>query len=71
MLSSIWSWTWFLSCQDGCKMGCFICLVLVLGWACASYVRNREIKLMNNTIKADQSSACYNAFEGIWRTQSA
>ncbi|KAJ4959022.1 hypothetical protein NE237_026133 [Protea cynaroides] len=31
--------------------GCFICLILALGWVCASYVRNREIRHMKNSIK--------------------
>ncbi|XP_019190469.1 PREDICTED: uncharacterized protein LOC109184862 isoform X2 [Ipomoea nil] len=32
--------------------GYVICLVLALGWACAAYVRNREIKRMKHRIKS-------------------
>ncbi|CAI8619743.1 unnamed protein product [Vicia faba] len=35
--------------------GCFICLTLALGWALASYVRNREIKQMKDAMKKGNS----------------
>ncbi|XP_014510381.1 uncharacterized protein LOC106769323 [Vigna radiata var. radiata] len=35
--------------------GCMICLTLALGWACASYVRNREIKQMKDCMKNGNS----------------
>ncbi|KAG5058751.1 hypothetical protein JHK86_013747 [Glycine max] len=35
--------------------GCLICLTLALGWACAAYVRNREIKQMKDCMKNDNS----------------
>ncbi|KAI5383080.1 uncharacterized protein LOC127102170 [Lathyrus oleraceus] len=35
--------------------GCFICLTLALGWALASYVRNREIKQMKDAMKNGNS----------------
>ncbi|XP_056166958.1 uncharacterized protein LOC130138056 isoform X1 [Syzygium oleosum] len=37
--------------------GCFICLVLALGWACAAYVRNREIKRMKDSSRRGNSFA--------------
>nr|KYP67480.1 hypothetical protein KK1_023822 [Cajanus cajan] len=35
--------------------GCLICLILALGWACAAYVRNREIKQMKDCMKMGNS----------------
>ncbi|KAG4999169.1 hypothetical protein JHK87_020241 [Glycine soja] len=35
--------------------GCLICLTLALGWACAAYVRNREIKQMKDCMKNGNS----------------
>ncbi|BAT72871.1 hypothetical protein VIGAN_01031400 [Vigna angularis var. angularis] len=35
--------------------GCMICLTLALGWACAAYVRNREIKQMKDCMKNGNS----------------
>ncbi|WJX41018.1 hypothetical protein P8452_28437 [Trifolium repens] len=35
--------------------GCLICLTLALGWALASYVRNREIKQMKDAMKNGNS----------------
>ncbi|XP_027919968.1 uncharacterized protein LOC114178328 [Vigna unguiculata] len=35
--------------------GCIICLTLALGWACAAYVRNREIKQMKDCMKNGNS----------------
>ncbi|CAJ1937054.1 unnamed protein product [Sphenostylis stenocarpa] len=35
--------------------GCIICLTLALGWACAAYVRNREIKQMKGCMKNGNS----------------
>ncbi|MED6171333.1 hypothetical protein PIB30_039865 [Stylosanthes scabra] len=35
--------------------GCLICLALALGWALAAYVRNREIKQMNDAMKNGNS----------------
>ncbi|KAM7275509.1 hypothetical protein ACFE04_017375 [Oxalis oulophora] len=32
--------------------GCVICLILAFGWACAAYVRNREIKRINDSFRA-------------------
>ncbi|RZC51411.1 hypothetical protein C5167_019836 [Papaver somniferum] len=32
--------------------GCFICLFLALGWALASYVRNREVRRLKDNMKA-------------------
>ncbi|KAH9613256.1 hypothetical protein KSS87_008443 [Heliosperma pusillum] len=37
--------------------GCLICLLLAFGWACAAYVRNREIKEMKNEMKCGNSLA--------------
>ncbi|GAB4852657.1 hypothetical protein Ancab_016872 [Ancistrocladus abbreviatus] len=37
--------------------GCVICLALALGWAFASYVRNREIKCMKDSMKHGNSFA--------------
>ncbi|KEH21336.1 uncharacterized protein [Medicago truncatula] len=37
------------------KKGCFICLTLALGWALASYVRNREIKQMKEAMQNGNS----------------
>ncbi|KAJ4840009.1 hypothetical protein Tsubulata_035112 [Turnera subulata] len=37
--------------------GCFICLTLALGWACAAFVRNREIKQMKDSMRAGNSFA--------------
>ncbi|XP_019436605.1 PREDICTED: uncharacterized protein LOC109342969 [Lupinus angustifolius] len=31
--------------------GCLICLILAFGWACAAYVRNREIKRIQNSMQ--------------------
>ncbi|KAL9224545.1 hypothetical protein vseg_000569 [Gypsophila vaccaria] len=35
--------------------GCMICLILAFGWACAAYVRNREIKQMKTAMKSGNS----------------
>ncbi|KMT03204.1 hypothetical protein BVRB_8g197530 [Beta vulgaris subsp. vulgaris] len=35
--------------------GCLICLILAFGWACAAYVRNREIKRMKNEARRGNS----------------
>ncbi|KAG6770057.1 hypothetical protein POTOM_025724 [Populus tomentosa] len=35
--------------------GCAICLILALGWACAAYVRNREIKRIKDSMRAGNS----------------
>ncbi|KAH9762623.1 Ceramide glucosyltransferase [Citrus sinensis] len=35
--------------------GCMICLILALGWACAAYVRNREIKRMKDGMRCGNS----------------
>ncbi|KAL9242321.1 hypothetical protein vseg_016334 [Gypsophila vaccaria] len=42
--------------------GCVICLLLAFGWACAAFVRNREIKEMKNEMKRGNSLAflCHN-----------
>ncbi|XP_062090904.1 uncharacterized protein LOC133797115 isoform X1 [Humulus lupulus] len=37
--------------------GCLICLILALGWACAAYVRNREIKRLKDSMQAGNSFA--------------
>ncbi|PSS15566.1 Ceramide glucosyltransferase-A like [Actinidia chinensis var. chinensis] len=37
--------------------GCFICLTLAFGWACAAYVRNREIRQMKNSMRGGNSFA--------------
>ncbi|XP_022960956.1 uncharacterized protein LOC111461602 isoform X1 [Cucurbita moschata] len=37
--------------------GCVICLVLAFGWACAAYVRNREIKRIKGRVRAGNSFA--------------
>ncbi|KAF8393452.1 hypothetical protein HHK36_021696 [Tetracentron sinense] len=37
--------------------GCFICLILAFGWACAAYVRNREIRRMKDSVKGGNSFA--------------
>lgn len=37
--------------------GCIICLVLAFGWACAAYVRNREIKRIKGRVRAGNSFA--------------
>lgn len=37
--------------------GCLICLALALGWALAAYVRNREIKRMEEETRRDNSFA--------------
>ncbi|XP_077210826.1 uncharacterized protein LOC143846275 [Tasmannia lanceolata] len=37
--------------------GCFICLLLALGWVCAAYVRNREIRRMKNNIEGGNAFA--------------
>ncbi|KAL6221071.1 hypothetical protein ACLB2K_008823 [Fragaria x ananassa] len=37
--------------------GCSICLILALGWACAAYVRNREIKRMKDSMQRGNSFA--------------
>ncbi|OIW08926.1 hypothetical protein TanjilG_05902 [Lupinus angustifolius] len=35
--------------------GCLICLILAFGWACAAYVRNREIKRIKNSVQNGNS----------------
>ncbi|KAJ6435455.1 hypothetical protein OIU84_000607 [Salix udensis] len=37
--------------------GCLICLILALGWACAAYVRNREIRRIKDSMRAGNSLA--------------
>lgn len=37
--------------------GCLICLTLALGWACAAYVRGREIRQMKDSMKCGNSFA--------------
>ncbi|KAL6224084.1 hypothetical protein ACLB2K_002940 [Fragaria x ananassa] len=37
--------------------GCLICLLLALGWACAAYVRNREIKRIKDSMQRGNSFA--------------
>lgn len=37
--------------------GCFICLILALGWVCAAYVRNREIRQMKESMRSGNSFA--------------
>ncbi|KAM6583283.1 hypothetical protein CsatB_010285 [Cannabis sativa] len=37
--------------------GCLICLILALGWACAAYVRNREIKRLKDSMQTGNSFA--------------
>ncbi|KAK4344287.1 hypothetical protein RND71_037381 [Anisodus tanguticus] len=37
--------------------GCFICLILALGWALAAYVRGREIRRMKSSMKSGNSFA--------------
>ncbi|GFY98384.1 nucleotide-diphospho-sugar transferases superfamily protein [Actinidia rufa] len=37
--------------------GCFICLTLAFGWACAAYVRSREIRQMKNSMRGGNSFA--------------
>ncbi|KAM1173708.1 hypothetical protein FF1_026364 [Malus domestica] len=37
--------------------GCLICLVLAFGWACAAYVRNREINRMKDSMQRGNSFA--------------
>ncbi|CAB4288372.1 unnamed protein product [Prunus armeniaca] len=37
--------------------GCLICLLLAFGWACAAYVRNREIKRMKDSMQRGNSFA--------------
>ncbi|PON45165.1 Ceramide glucosyltransferase [Parasponia andersonii] len=37
--------------------GCLICLTLALGWACAAYVRNREIKRLKDSMQDGNSFA--------------
>ncbi|KAE9588169.1 putative ceramide glucosyltransferase [Lupinus albus] len=37
--------------------GCAICLILAFGWACAAYVRNREIKRIQNSMQNGNSFA--------------
>ncbi|XP_009766812.1 uncharacterized protein [Nicotiana sylvestris] len=37
--------------------GCFICLVLALGWALAAYVRGREIRRMKDSMRCGNSFA--------------
>ncbi|GMY36115.1 Ceramide glucosyltransferase, nucleotide-diphospho-sugar transferase [Fagus crenata] len=37
--------------------GCLICLILAFGWACAAYVRNREIKQMKDSMRHGNSFA--------------
>ncbi|PRQ46703.1 putative ceramide glucosyltransferase [Rosa chinensis] len=37
--------------------GCLICLILALGWACAAYVRNREIRRMKDSTRRGNSFA--------------
>ncbi|XP_050369140.1 uncharacterized protein LOC126787269 [Argentina anserina] len=37
--------------------GCLICLILALGWVCAAYVRNREIKRMKDSMRGGNSFA--------------
>ncbi|XP_059432562.1 uncharacterized protein LOC132165887 isoform X2 [Corylus avellana] len=35
--------------------GCLICLILAFGWACAAYVRNRQIKQMKDSMRHGNS----------------
>ncbi|XP_062149076.1 uncharacterized protein LOC133857757 isoform X2 [Alnus glutinosa] len=37
--------------------GCLICLLLAFGWACAAYVRNRQIKQMKDSMQRGNSFA--------------
>ncbi|KAB2618455.1 hypothetical protein D8674_014324 [Pyrus ussuriensis x Pyrus communis] len=37
--------------------GCLICLILAFGWACAAYVRNREINRMKDSMQRGNSFA--------------
>ncbi|KAG6740727.1 hypothetical protein NC652_039809 [Populus alba x Populus x berolinensis] len=37
--------------------GCVICLTLAFGWACAAYVRNREIRRIKDSMRAGNSLA--------------
>ncbi|XP_019235383.1 PREDICTED: uncharacterized protein LOC109215723 isoform X3 [Nicotiana attenuata] len=37
--------------------GCFICLILALGWALAAYVRGREIRRMKDSMRCGNSFA--------------
>ncbi|KAE9448711.1 hypothetical protein C3L33_19406, partial [Rhododendron williamsianum] len=39
------------------RFGYFICLLLAFGWACAAYVRNREIRQMKDSMRHGNSFA--------------
>ncbi|KAK9947844.1 hypothetical protein M0R45_003445 [Rubus argutus] len=55
----------FIQLQVRSLLGMLICLTLAFGWACAAYVRNREIKRMKGSMKCGNSFAflCHDIME--------